>query len=35
METILSVVILGALGIAVLFVVAYAVVAFLLSNDEE
>lgn len=34
METILSFVLIGALGIAILFLVVYAVIAFLLDKTE-
>ena len=34
METVLNFVLLGALGIAILFVVVYAVIAFLLDKHE-
>ena len=34
METVLNFVLLGALGIAILFVVVYAVIAFLLDKTE-
>ena len=34
METVLSVVLLGALGIAIMIVVIYAVIAFLMDSWE-